>query len=78
MPRSPEALDDALRERVRSHLATFLTRVEGEVRPEQALENLQEILFAGLPDQISRMESAINTGEVAFADLPQDLVKPLN
>jgi hopanoid biosynthesis associated RND transporter like protein HpnN len=66
-------LADSIRA-LRGHLAEFLARVEQEENPEDALATLQEILFAGLPDQIERMRSAVNTGPVAFEDLPQELV----
>ncbi len=61
-------------QKLRGHLAAFLARVESEDDPGQAIESLEEVLFASLPDQIDRLQRAINTGPVRFEDLPDDLV----
>jgi hopanoid biosynthesis associated RND transporter like protein HpnN len=59
--------------KLRTHLADFLARIEREENAEEALDNLAEVLFAGLPDQIARLRTAVNTGPVGFDDIPAEL-----
>ena len=67
------ALLEASIEKLRTHLADFLSRIEREENAEEALADLEEVLFAGLPDQIARLRTAVNTGPIESDDLPTEL-----
>ncbi len=59
---------------LRSKLGTFLTRVETDSKPQEALAKLDELLLSGLPDQMVRLRAAVNTEGIRMEDLPAELV----
>jgi uncharacterized protein len=59
---------------LREKLAIFLARVQTDEDPGAALDKLDQLLLSGLPDQVARLKTAIGTGTVVRADLPDDLV----
>ena len=59
---------------LRQKLEIFLLRMQAEEDPSAALRKLDELLLSGLPGQIARLKSAIETGGIAREDLPEDLV----
>ena len=59
---------------LRAHLGDFLTRVEREGNEEEALETLEQVLFANLPDQIARLKRAVSPSPVTRESLPEELV----
>ncbi|MEE9609359.1 MAG: MMPL family transporter, partial [Myxococcota bacterium] len=58
---------------LRRQLGAFLERAEREGDAEAALAGLEEILLAGLPEQIDRLRSALDAEPIALADLPPSL-----
>jgi hypothetical protein len=60
---------------LRDKLDVFLLRIRNEDDPRAALKKLDELLLSGLPDQLARMKSAINTDGIHRDDLPTDLVE---
>jgi len=59
---------------LREKLATFLERVRSDAEPEEALERLDELLLSGLPDQLTRLDAAVNTDAIVLEELPEELV----
>ncbi|MCS5637916.1 MAG: MMPL family transporter, partial [Myxococcota bacterium] len=59
---------------LRQKLELFLLRLRAEEDPRPALEKLDQLLLSGLPDQVARLRTAIETGAIRRADLPTDLV----
>jgi hypothetical protein len=59
---------------LRDKLDVFLARIENDDDPRVALEKLDELLLSGLPDQVARLEMAINTNGIRLEELPEDLV----
>ncbi len=62
-------------QRLRDHLGTFLERVGREDSPEEALEELDDLLLASLPQQLARLRRALEAEEIQMADLPDRLRK---
>ena len=60
---------------LRGKLETFLAKVEGDARPDEALASLQSILLDNLPDQMTRMRAALATNGIEMEDLPVSLLK---
>lgn len=56
-------------------LRVFLSRVEQDESPNDALASLDTILLSNLPDQISRLHESLNTTGIERKDLPYGLVK---
>jgi hopanoid biosynthesis associated RND transporter like protein HpnN len=67
------SLHDSMR-RLHSELAQFLEKVETNGDAEAALANLETILMSGFSDQMKRLRSALEPGEISLADLPAPLV----
>ncbi len=59
---------------LREKLEVFLLRLQAEENPRLALEKLDELLLSGLPDQVARLKTAIETEAIRGEDLPGDLV----
>ena len=59
---------------LREKLEVFLLRLQAEENPRLALEKLDELLLSGLPDQVARLKTAIETEAIRREDLPGDLV----
>ena len=59
---------------LREKLEIFLLRLQAEENPRLALEKLDELLLSGLPDQVARLKTAIETEAIRGEDLPGDLV----
>ena len=58
---------------LRVRLDEFLERIAREENPEEALENLEQVLLGGLTDQIRRLRESTLIGPVTFDDLPEEL-----
>lgn len=56
-------------------LGVFLERVEEANDPEAAIAKLDELLLAGFPDQIERLQAAIATDAITLESLPEELVE---
>ena len=56
-------------------LEIFLSRVEQDESPDDALGSLDAILLSNLPDQIARLRKSLNTTGITMKDLPYGLVK---
>jgi hypothetical protein len=56
-------------------LEVFLSRVEQDESPDDALSSLDAILLSNLPDQIARLRESLNTTGIEMKDLPYGLVK---
>lgn len=59
---------------LREKLEIFLLRLQAEENPRVALKKLDELLLSGLPDQVARLKTAIETEAIRREDLPGDLV----
>ncbi len=59
---------------LRQRLGEFLTRVTKDHDPEQALAKFDELLLSGLPEQLARVRTALNTDAIRMEDLPRELV----
>ena len=59
---------------LREKLEVFLLRLQAEKNPRVALKKLDELLLSGLPDQVARLKTAIETEAIRGEDLPGDLV----
>ncbi|MDP6979474.1 MAG: MMPL family transporter [Myxococcota bacterium] len=58
-----------------AELELFLSRVEQDESPHDALESLEEILLGNLSEQLDRLHASLNTQGVTRRDLPRGLVK---
>ena len=56
-------------------LELFLLRLQAEEDPRATIERLDQVLLSGLPDQVDRLRTAIETREIRREDLPADLVE---
>ncbi len=73
-----EELDGVLAESIRhlrGHLAVFLPRVERDGQRAQALATLEDLLLAGLPDQVVRLRRATSPSPIDLEALPAPLRK---
>ena len=59
---------------LRTELAHFLEKIEGNGDAEAALTSLETILLSGFSDQMHRLRSALEPGVITLADLPAPLV----
>ncbi len=64
---------DSMRE-LHAELALFLDKLERNGDAEAALESLETVLLSGFPDQMKRLRTALEPGEITLADLPAPLV----
>ncbi len=58
---------------LRDRLEEFLTRIDSDEDPGEALRTLEDILLSGLPDQLRRVREAVGTGEITMESLPAEL-----
>ena len=61
--------------KLHSRLTTFIERLDADADPEEALDRLDTILLAGLPDQLTRLRTALDPSEIALASLPPELTR---
>ena len=55
-------------------LGEFLARIDRDEDPYAAMARLDELLLAGFPEQVRRLERAVGTDAIVLDDLPPELV----
>jgi hypothetical protein len=58
-----------------ARLATFLERVHDEPDPDRSLDRFRDVLLARFPSAMQRLRDALEAPPIAFADLPDELVR---
>ncbi len=60
---------------LRGRLGVFLERVDGGGDAQAALESLESVLLAGLPDQLARLRNGLTAEPIKLESLPADLTR---